>query len=88
MRDILTSPDLGNFLTSLAIGDINLVTGLVWLVIATLLSMVGGAIGGILLAKNDLGYQLSALLGGFLGPAGVVPAMFLGLIIVTLLRNY
>ncbi|MBW4666555.1 MAG: hypothetical protein KME60_03705 [Cyanomargarita calcarea GSE-NOS-MK-12-04C] len=88
MRHILASPELGDFFTSLAIGDINLVTGLVWLVIATLLSMVGGAIGGILLAKNDLGYQLSALLGGFLGPAGVLPAMILGLIILTLLRNY
>ena len=88
MRDIFTSPELGDFLSSLAIGDINLLTGLVWLVIATLLSMVGGAIGGILLAKNDLGYQLSALLGGFLGPAGVLPAMILGLIIVILLRNY
>ncbi len=88
MRDIFASPELADFFTSLAIGDINFVTGLIWLLIATLLSMVGGAIGGILLAKNDLGYQLSALLGGFLGPAGVLPAIFLGFIILTLLRNY
>ena len=77
-----------DFLSSLLSGDINLITSLVWLVIAAGLSMVGGAIGGILLAGKDLGYELAAMTGGLLGPAGVIPAIFLGLLILNLLNNY
>lgn len=76
-----------DFFSSLLSGDINLITSLVWLVIAAGLSIVGGAIGGILLAGKDLGYELAAMTGGLLGPAGVIPAIFLGLLILNLLNN-
>jgi len=76
-----------DFLSSLLSGDINLITSLVWLAIAAGLSIVGGAIGGILLAGKDLGYELAAMTGGLLGPAGVIPAIFLGLLILNLLNN-
>ncbi|MEH1867035.1 MAG: hypothetical protein V7K69_18775 [Nostoc sp.] len=88
MRDILTTPTVINFLTSLADGDLNIATELVWLVIATALAMVGGAIGGMLLAGKDIGYQLSAMLGALFGPAGVIPAIFLGLLALNFLTNY
>jgi hypothetical protein len=77
-----------DFLSSLLSGDINLITSLVWLVIAAGLSIVGGAIGGVLLAGKDLGYELAAMTGGLLGPAGVIPAVFIGLIILNYLNNF
>jgi hypothetical protein len=76
-----------DFLSSLLSGDINLITSLVWLAIAAGLSIVGGAIGGVLLAGKDLGYELAAMTGGLLGPAGVIPAIFLGLLILNFLNN-
>ncbi|RUR84702.1 hypothetical protein ACF3DV_20595 [Chlorogloeopsis fritschii PCC 9212] len=68
--------------TSLAGNDINLVTVLIYLVIATVLSLVGGAIGGILLAGEELGNQFAAMIGGLFAPAGVIPAIVLGLILL------
>lgn len=88
MRDILTNPAVRDFLTSLADGDLNIATVLVWIVIATALSMIGGAIGGILLAGKDIGYQFSAMLGALFAPAGVIPAILLGFVILKLLTHY
>jgi uncharacterized membrane protein len=88
MTDILTNQTLRDFLTSLTAGDLNLMTGFVWFLVATALSIVGGAIGGMILAGKDLGYQLAALLGGFFGPAGVIPGITLGLILLNALRNF
>jgi hypothetical protein len=88
MRDIFTYPNAINFLTSLADGDLNIATEFVWLIIATALSMVGGAIGGMLLAGRDIGYQFSAMLGALFAPAGVIPAILLGLTALNLLTNY
>ena len=84
MTNILTNPIVHDFLSSFAVGDINLITGLVWLGIAAALSVVGGAIGGILLAGKDLGYELAAMIGGLFGPAGVIPAVLVGLVILKL----
>ncbi|MBN3894313.1 MAG: hypothetical protein HWQ41_03265 [Nostoc sp. NOS(2021)] len=88
MRDILINPNVRDFLTSLADGDLNIATEFVWIIIATALSMVGGAIGGMLLAGKDIGYQFSAMLGALFAPAGVIPAILLGLAVLNLLTNY
>ena len=88
MSDILVSPNVINFITSLVDGDLNIATEFVWLIIATALSMVGGAIGGMLLAGKDIGYQFSAMLGALFAPAGVIPAILLGLAALNLLTNY
>lgn len=88
MTDIVTNPTLRDFLTSLTAGDLNLMTGFVWFLVAIALSMVGGAIGGMILAGKDLGYELAALLGGFFGPTGVIPGIILGLIVLNALRNF
>lgn len=88
MQDILISITTGDFLTNLAAGKLNLATELVWLVTATVLSMIGGAIGGMLLAGRDIGYELSAMLGALFAPAGVIPAIVIGLAILNLLTSY
>ncbi|MER3494109.1 MAG: hypothetical protein C4323_18535 [Mastigocladus sp. ERB_26_2] len=77
-----------DLLTTLASGDINLLTGLFWLIIATGLSVVGGAIGGILLAGEELGYKFAATIGGLFAPAGVIPAMVLGLLLLNFCPNF
>lgn len=88
MIDILTNLNVRDFLTSLADGELNIATEFVWVIIATALSMVGGAIGGMLLAGKDIGYQFSAMLGALFAPAGVIPAIILGLAALNLLTNY
>jgi hypothetical protein len=86
--DILHSPTLKHFLTSMVTGELNLTTELVWLIIATALSMIGGAIGGMILAGKDIGYAFSAMLGALFAPAGTIPAILLGFAALTLLSNY
>lgn len=88
MRDILDNSIVSDFLTSLAAGELNIETELVWVAIATALSMVGGAIGGMLLAGKDIGYQFSAMLGALFGPAGAIPAIVLGIVLLNFLTNY
>ncbi len=70
-------------LTSLASNEINLLTGLIYLVIATVLSLIGGAVGGIFLAGEDLGPEFAAMIGGLFGPAGVLPAIVIGLFLLS-----
>lgn len=84
MGDILTYVNFNDFLNGLVAGDLNFITGLAWLAIAGTFSIVGGAIGGILIGGKDLGYQLAAMIGGLFGPAAVLPAVLLGLLILRL----
>ena len=74
-----------NLSMSIETGDINLLTGILWLSLAVLLSVMGGAIGGVILAGKDIGYPLAARVGGLFGPAGVVPAILVGLVILKFL---
>jgi ABC-type sugar transport system permease subunit len=67
---------------------IKFTTGFTWLIIAVILSMIGGAIGGIILAGKDIGYKFAAIIGSLFAPVGVVPAVILGLFILNLLANY
>ncbi len=87
MTDILTNYDISGIVTSLMTGDLNLLTGCIWFVVATVVSMIGGAVGGMLLAGEELGYNFAAILGGLFGPAGVIPGAILGLIVLNLLSN-
>lgn len=84
MSDFLTDPILQDFLADFVNGDITIATGIVWIAIAASISIVGGAIGGVLLAGKDLGIQLAAMIGGLFGPAAVLPATLLGLIVLRL----
>lgn len=85
LSDLGTEPILHSFFINLMRGEITLATGLFWLMIAAVISVISGAIGGILLAGRDIGYQLSAMMGSLLGPAGVIPAIAIGLILLKLI---
>ena len=87
MEDILTNQDLSGMINRLMDGDLNLLTGFIWFIVATVVSMIGGAVGGMLLAGEELGYNFAAILGGLFGPAGVIPGAILGLIVLNLLSN-
>lgn len=67
-------------------GEITWLNGMLCLSLAGVLSVVGGAIGGMILGGKDISYRLAAKIGGLLGPTGVLPATFVGLIILKLLR--
>lgn len=82
MNELLNDPLLQNLISSFVAGEINFETGLIWLAIAVLCSIAGGAIGGMVLAGKDLGTQLSAMIGGLFGPAAVIPATILGLLFI------
>ncbi|MEA5618142.1 hypothetical protein VB711_09890 [Cronbergia sp. UHCC 0137] len=87
MFDMIHSPAIRDFLTSLN-GELTLTTEFAWLVIATILSMIGGAIGAMILAGKDLGYKFAATIGSLFAPAGVIPAIILGLLMLNFLANY
>lgn len=86
MFDFVNNPAFRDFVDSLNT-DLNFTTVLAWLAIAVILSMVGGAIGGMILAGKDLGYKFSATIGSLFAPAGVIPTLILGLLILTFLGN-
>lgn len=87
MSELLANPTIQELLINLATGEINLITGLVWLILAALVSLTGGAIGGMLLAGKDLGYKFSAILGGIFGTASVIPATVVGLFVLNFLAD-
>ena len=82
MTDLETMPSIHIFISNLATGEITILTGIFWLAVASVISIIGGAIGGIWLAGKDLGYGLAAMIGGLFGPAGVIPAIIVGLAIL------
>ena len=71
-----------NLITSLVSGEISLITGIVWLLIAIILSMVSGAMSSMLLFGREVGYELSAIFGSFSAPFAVIPTIIFGLILI------
>ena len=82
MHDILSDPLLQGFVQDFVSQRVTLATGVVWLLIAIAFSIVGGALGGVVLAGKDLGARLSAMIGGLYGPAAIIPAATLGLALI------
>lgn len=70
------------FANDLATGEITILTAIFWVTVASGISVIAGAIGGIWLAGKDLGYSLAAMIGSLFGPAGVIPAVIIGLAIL------
>ncbi len=79
---VANNPSIQDFFTNVVTGEITLITGIFWLLFAGVVSMIAGAIGGILLAGKDLGYELAAILGSLLGPTGVLPVATIGLVVL------
>ena len=67
-------------------GPVTPLTVLVLIVIAAVLSTAGGALAGIRIGGKDLGAALAALMGAMFGPAGAVPDVILGLIVLAFVR--
>ncbi|MEA5567230.1 MULTISPECIES: hypothetical protein [unclassified Anabaena] len=88
MSEFLNDLNVRAFLTNMVTRDLTLTTGLLWLVIATIISMVGGAIGGMILAGKEIGYMFSATIGALFAPSGAVPAVVLGFAILYVLSNF
>ena len=82
MQDFLNDPLIQSFIQDFVRQKITLATGFVWLLIAIGFSIIGGAIGGVVLAGKDLGPQLAAMIGGLFGPAAIIPAAMLGLVLL------
>lgn len=57
---------------------------LMWLLMAFVLSMLGGALAGMRLAGKDLGNELAAMMGAMFGPTAAVPAVLVGLVVLAL----
>jgi ABC-type sugar transport system permease subunit len=87
MFEILHDPAWRDFFTELNC-CINLTTAIIWSAIAIILSMIGGAIGGMMLAGKDLGYKFAAIIGSLFAPAGMIPAIILGLLMLNFLADY
>ncbi len=83
--NLANNPNIQDFLHNLIAGEITWFTALFLLAIATAVSIIGGAIGGVLLAGKDLGYRLAAMIGGLFGPAGVIPTVAIGLVVLKLI---
>ncbi len=84
LENLGTNFILDGFFHNLMMGEITLLTGLLFLMIAAIISVIGGAIGGMFLAGKDLGYELAAMIGGLFGPAGVIPMAMIGLVLLKL----
>lgn len=64
--------------------ELNIIQALFLLVLGVLLSVAGGVLGGYLIAPED-NKSISAMMGGALASAGVIPGLFIGLLIVVFL---
>lgn len=67
---------------SLMAGDITIVNGIIWYVIALLVGAIGGAIGGIVIGGKHMGNELAAMMGAFFGPIAAAPGVLVGLIVL------
>lgn len=54
------------------------------IILAAVLSVVGGAFAGLWLAGRSLGAGLAAMMGAFFGPVAALPATILGLALLFL----
>jgi len=55
-------------------------------VIGLAASVVGGALGGVIVGGKALGNQLAGTMGGFFGPLAGGGGLILGLIVLALMR--
>ena len=69
----------------LVAGQLNAVTVPIWTVMAFVLAVAAGALTGIRIAGKHLGGELASMMGGMFGPTAAVPAVFAGLIALSLI---
>jgi hypothetical protein len=66
----------------LASGRLTAITITLWMVLSIVLSIAGGAVAGLILARKDLGASLAALMGAMYGPVAAVPGILAALIVL------
>lgn len=84
MEALFNDPLLRILIQDFTSQNLTLATGLIWLLIGVAFAILGGALGGIVLAGKEIGVRLSAMIGGLYGPAAVIPVMLLGLSLIGL----
>jgi hypothetical protein len=73
------------FIAQLGSSPIGIGTAVLCLLVAFITAMAGGALAGVRLAGKDLGTELAALMGAMFGPTASVPAVLIGLVVLSLL---
>ncbi len=73
---------MGDVFSSVASGDISIITSAIYILIALIVSAIGGSIGGILVGGKHMGNELAAMMGSFYGPIGAVPGILLALVVL------
>lgn len=68
-----------NIFNALLNGEITLISGFFWCLIALVISAIGGAFGGIIVGGKHLGYELAAMFGAFYGPVAAVTGVAIAL---------
>jgi len=69
-------------INSLMAGEITLITGILWYIIALVIGAIGGAVGGMIVGGKHMGYELAAMMGCFFGPMAAAPGVLIALIIL------
>jgi len=67
----------------LASGQLNALTVPIWTVMALVLAAIAGAGTGVWLGGKHLGSELASLMGGLFGPVAAVPAVLVGLLVLS-----
>jgi ABC-type phosphate transport system permease subunit len=65
--------------------DFSIIGAAVALIVGTMASIIGGALGGIFVGGRALGNELAALMGGFYGPLAGVPGIVVALVVLAVL---
>jgi hypothetical protein len=68
-------------------GQLNWVTGIMWCAVAFALSVAAGMLSGLKMGGKAIGNDLAAMMGALCGPTAVVPAIFIGLLLLAWLRS-
>jgi len=69
-------------INSLMVGEITLITCILWYITAMIVGAIGGAIGGIIVGGKHMGNELAAMMGSFFGPMAAAPGVLIALIIL------
>ncbi len=76
---------MSEFFSSLSADNITLISFVWGALIALVVGIAGGAIGGVIVGGKHIGNELAAMMGGLYGPMATVPGILIGLLILKLI---
>ncbi len=68
--------------SSLSAENITLISFVWGGLIALVVGIIGGAVGGIIVGGKHIGNELAAMMGAFYGPMATVPGILIGLLVL------